>query len=301
MAITLAVQCEALASRHYRISLCGMNEFSAAWLRLREAVDLRSRNGAVAEALGQSFASSSRVRVMDIGCGTGSNLRATAPSLGSDQEWTLLDNDVALLNLASQTLGHWADKANTYPGRLMLGKGGKQITVRFRQVDAAADPGGLLGDGADLVTASAFFDLTSERFIRAFAASVIQQGAAFHSVLTFDGRQSWSPGHAADASVHAAFNVHQATDKGFGPAAGPQASAILGQVFATAGYRTVTGDSAWHLASEDRALMEELNHAVAAAAAETGLVEPSTIAGWLAWRRSRAIVGHCDILALPPG
>ena len=278
-----------------------MNEFSATWLRLREPADMRSRNGVVAQALSQAFAGGSRVRVVDLGCGLGSNLRATAPLLGPDQEWTLLDNDAALLGHASQALRQWADTADAAPGRLVLGKDGKRIAVRFRQVDAAADPGGLLGDGADLVTASAFFDLASERFIRAFAASVVRQRAAFHTVLTFDGQQSWSPSHAADASVQAAFNMHQTTDKGFGPAAGPGASSILGQAFAAAGYRTVSGGSAWHLAQEDRALMEQLNDGVATAVAATGLIEPTAIAAWLAWDRSGATVGHCDMLALPPG
>ena len=35
------------------------------------------------------------IRVVDLGCGTGSNLRATAPLLGAEQHWTLVDYDPA--------------------------------------------------------------------------------------------------------------------------------------------------------------------------------------------------------------
>ncbi len=277
-----------------------MNEFSSAWLRLREAADRRSRSSDVARALGTAFAGRSAVRVIEIGCGAGSNLRATAPSLGADQRWLLLDNDAALLDEARAALGGWADDAAPGAGGLVLHKDGARIAVRFRRIDAAHDPAGLLAEGADLVTASAFFDLASERFIRAFAGAVIRQRAVFHTVLTFDGRQGWTPGHAADEAVRAAFDAHQSRDKGFGPAAGPQAHAMLCHAFAEAGYRVVDGDSAWRLGPADRALMAQLNEGVAAAVAETGMLDPDTLAAWLAWSRTGAIVGHRDLLALPP-
>lgn len=276
-----------------------MNEFSATWLRLREAVDLRSRSRGVAHALMRAFAGRTRLRVLEVGCGTGSNLRATAPLLGSDQHWTLLDNDAALLDQARQSLRQWADTSTPAQEGLVLDKDGRRIVVRFRRVDVTSSPGSLLGDGADLVTASAFFDLASEAFIRAFSASVIQAKAAFHTVLTYDGRQSWKPGHPSDEAVRAAFNVHQITDKGFGPAAGPGASAILDQVFTAAGYRIVTGDSTWCLREADRELMERLNDGVAVAVEQTGLVAPADIAAWRRWDRYGGTVGHRDILALP--
>ena len=46
-------------------------------------------------------------------------------------------------------------------------------------------------------------------------------------------------------------------------------------------------------------LIAELARGFAAAVAETGLVNASTVAAWSALSRSGAIVGHTDTLALP--
>ena len=70
-----------------------MSGFSPDWLALREPVDHRSRNPQLVRALQARFEGRSTVTVVDLGCGTGSNLRAVAPLLGSEQSWTLVDND----------------------------------------------------------------------------------------------------------------------------------------------------------------------------------------------------------------
>ena len=58
-----------------------MSAFPADWLDLREPVDHRSRNQALAQALARHFDGWRPLTVVDLGCGTGSNLRATAPLL----------------------------------------------------------------------------------------------------------------------------------------------------------------------------------------------------------------------------
>ena len=55
-----------------------MSGFSADWLTLREPADHRARNPALVEALARHLGGRA-VRVTDLGCGTGSNLRALAP------------------------------------------------------------------------------------------------------------------------------------------------------------------------------------------------------------------------------
>ena len=219
-----------------------MGEFSPAWLQLRETVDARSRNKAVAKAAHDAFGHRNAVRVIDVGCGTGANLRATAPLLGMEQHWTLVDYDARLLGHAAAILGAWADTAAAASDRMSLTKDGRTITVVFRMADLATDLEGVLGDDADLVTASAFFDLASRPFIERFVGHVVRTNAAFLTVLTYDGVQSWSPPHGADTAMDLAFNAHQRSDKGFGPAAGPDASTLLEAAFHAAGYRLTSGE-----------------------------------------------------------
>jgi len=278
-----------------------MGDFSIGWLRLREPVDRRSRNATVATALRVTFASHRKVKVVDIGCGTGANLRATAPLLGPEQDWTLLDNDIALLDTARHTIAAWANEAEPVSDGLRLVKDGKTIRVQFRRCDIAEDPGGSVPEDANLVMASAFFDLVSPAFIDKLVVAVVRRNAAFYTVLTYDGAQQWLPASPLDARIRRVFNEHQKADKGFGPSAGPGASALLRQAFDAAGYRTEIGDSPWNLGRDDAELMEQLADGVVAAVAETGQVAAAEIAAWRGFARYGVRVGHQDLLAVPAG
>jgi SAM-dependent methyltransferase len=276
-----------------------MSGFDARWLDLREPVDHRSRSEELARALA-GHCSDRAVAVLDLGCGTGSNLRATAPLLGAVQHWTLVDHDPDLLQAAIQRLSSWADTAECRGAELALSKGGKQILVRLRSADLARDLDAVLATEADLVTASALFDLASADFIAEVAAAVARSRAAFYTVLTYNGVQRWTPKHAADPAMAAAFRRHQEGDKGFGAAAGPMAPALLAAAFDAAGYQVSEGDSGWRLEAGDEALIAELAAGFSAAVRETGLVPDATIAEWQAAARTGALVGHTDTLALPP-
>ena len=82
---------------------------------------------------------------------------ATAPLLGPEQHWTLVDNDQGLLDAAAERLTAWADGADRQGDKLALFKGAKRIDVAFRRADIARDLKAALGPSANLVTASALF------------------------------------------------------------------------------------------------------------------------------------------------
>lgn len=276
--------------------------FSASWLALREPADHRARDHALAQKLATHLAHHGTAKVMDLGCGSGSNLRALAPDLGAEQEWTLVDYDPLLLDAARQALTAWADQAAGQDENLLLHKGGKRLKVTFRQADLSRGLGALLHNAPHCVTASALFDLCSEAFIRQAAMDIASAGAAFYTVLTYDGMEHWSPAHEADRDVLAAFIAHQKTDKGFGVSAGPDAPAVLNQAFVDVGYDVTLASTPWQLeAPRDSALMAELASGIAHAALETGRVPATAVHAWCAARHSasHASIGHCDLLALP--
>lgn len=276
-----------------------MTAFSAEWLGLREDADARARNGDVASALAARFQLRDVVRIIDLGCGAGSNLRATSALLPSKQEWTLVDSDPALLKRAKSALAVWADAAQITGDGLRLTKGQADITVRFHEADLARDLASILGPGADLVTASALFDLTSADFIKKLARTVADKRGFFYGALTYNGLQRWTPHRPADNQMTSAFHRHQMMDKGFGPAAGPTAPAHLADQFRAAGYSIVEGDSSWRLGRGDRMLIDELVRGHAMAVAETGIVDAKTIEAWVKVQRAGAETGHTDIFAAP--
>lgn len=275
--------------------------FSAEWLALREPVDHRSRSKLLLDKVAVHLAPAAEPTILDIGCGTGSNLRAIAPVLGRRQRWVLVDYDARLLEAAAEMLARWAGHAIRDEAGLLLVRGDQTITVTFRQADLAADLEAALAGDIDLVTASAFFDLVSAAFIARFAAALARRKAAFYTVLTYDGTKTWLPVHAADEAMNAAFNAHQHSDKGFGPAAGPEAPALLRSAFATSGYAIHEAASPWQLGAGDGRLVAALAEGFAGAVAETSQVPAAQLADWRRIERTGGTVGHIDTLALPMG
>ena len=204
-----------------------MSGFAADWLALREAADLaRPQRRRAGGSDGAFRCAAAAVTIVDLGCGTGANLRALAMHLPAVQHWRLVDDDPMLLAAARAALTHWADRSEERAERLVLDKSGKHIAVDFARADLAKNFVDVLAGPADLVTAAAFFDLVSRNWIEAFCRALARRALPLYAVLTYDGCESWSPPHPADAAIRAAFHAHQGRDKGFGPAAGPAAAAV---------------------------------------------------------------------------
>ena len=275
--------------------------FDPAWLALREPVDHRSRAAAAVSLLAPAWRAGGWSRIVDLGAGTGSNLRYLAPRLPSIRSWTLVDHDAALLARAAVPDGA---ELTRVVGDL-AGEG----------LDAVA------GSKADLVTASALLDLTSKDWLGALAAACRGSGSAALFALNYDGGIQW---HAAagdprpsddpdDALVRHSVNAHQRRDKGLGPALGPMAGLTAETAFRAAGYRAWLLPSPWRLGPADAALARALVDGWEAAAVERlREASPADAAGvdrvraWAERRRATIAsgrfgltVGHVDLLALP--
>lgn len=274
--------------------------FSAEWLALRESADERARNRELANALSAWFALRDSLSVIDLGSGTGANLRATSSLLPAEQHWRLVDNDPALHADARRQLRIWADASDVHDDQLTLRKGNATIRVEFVQCDLTHGLDDVFAKPADLVTASALCDLLSAKYIGSLVKSVAKQRAAIYCVLTYNGLQRWTPHRPADNQITAAFNRHQMTDKGFGAAAGPTAASELADQLQLAGYSVQEGDSPWRLSASERMLVEELQRGQALAVMELPGCDTKLVEGWIKTTRTGAEVGHTDIFAVPP-
>ncbi|QCI64271.1 class I SAM-dependent methyltransferase [Phreatobacter stygius] len=275
--------------------------FSADWLALREPADHAARSKSLLAEVAGHFAGREAISVVDLGCGAGSNLRGTAQALPDRQYWRLVDYDPKLLAAARGRLTAWADGASSDGDVLVLAKGAKSLRVTFTQADLNTDLDRVLAPSADLVTAAALFDLVSATWIERFVAALALRRLPLYTVLTYDGTDAWTPPHPADQAMLQAFHAHQATDKGFGPAAGPQATAIMAAAFAKAGYAIRQAPSPWHVGADLAALGRQLVAGFAGAVGETGRLSQAEIDAWLAARLSGVAceVGHQDLFAIP--
>jgi len=280
-----------------------MTGFSPEWLALREPADHRARHQALQQQVCTRLEVLARteqraVRIIDLGCGSGSNLRALAGSLPDQQHWTLVDYDPLLLEAARTAVIGWADHVVAEQPLLRLSKNKKTIEVSFVQVDLALDIETVLGWPADLITAAAFFDLVAEPWLVRFCKAL---RTPLYTVLTYDGHEQWLPPHPSDSSILKAFHAHQKTDKGFGVAAGPEAAGILQRELQLRRFEVTLAPSPWQIDRSETALIQALAAGSAAAVRETRLIGAQDVDQWLAARRKaeHCTVGHWDILATP--
>ncbi|HEU0221666.1 MAG TPA: class I SAM-dependent methyltransferase [Paracoccaceae bacterium] len=257
-----------------------MSGFTAGWLALREPADRAARNPGLIARLAAHLGARP-ARILDLGAGTGANVRALAPHLHPDATWALVDHDPALLRAAEAALGHGPN-------------------LRYVQADLVRDLEALLAPPPDLVTGSAFLDLCSAPWLDRLAAA-LPAGTALYMALSYDGTEAWAPAHAAEPAALAAFRAHQRRDKGFGPALGPDAAAHLARALARRGWLVETAPSPWRLGPAHRSLIAALADGAAEAVAETGALDAATLAAWHQARRqaARVEIGHTDLLALP--
>ncbi len=253
--------------------------FSATWLSLREPADHAARDAALLAAAAK--AAGAAPVIVDLGCGTGSTIRALANHLQQPAAWRLVDNDADLLEHAARAT---EDHVTTH-------------RIDLRDLDT------LPLDGASLVTASALLDLCSRDWVQRLAERLAAQTLPFYAALNYNGAMQWSPVDPSDDAVTQAFNRHQRGDKGFGPALGADSADAIAEVFSAAGFKVLQADSPWQLGPAEADLQRELLTGIAGAAAEAGADVSDR---WLQTRigalaEARCRIGHRDLLALPPG
>jgi hypothetical protein len=258
-----------------------MTDSLADWLALREAADAAARSAEVLSAVAAALPTRRPLRVVDLGTGTGSNVRYLAPRLPRPQDWLVVDRDPQLLDELTRRVD-------------------VPLATRATNLGSLTDD---LFTGRDLVAASALLDLVSESWLTSLAHHCRGVGAAVLFALTYNGESQCTPIEPEDEFVRTLMNRHQRqNDKGFGRAAGPDATNVTERVFRNAGYSVTRGSSDWILDASAGALQRPLVEGWAEAAIEMAPDERSTIDAWLRRRlryiadnRSRIVVGHEDL------
>ncbi|MGE0445257.1 MAG: cyclopropane-fatty-acyl-phospholipid synthase family protein [Vicinamibacterales bacterium] len=283
----------------------------ADWLALREAADFASRSERLTRLVAGHLGTSVPARILDLGTGTGSNLRYLLEHLPRQQHWTVVDRDPAVLGHLQARTASWAaargySVAGTSDGFVIAGKG-LECQVTPRQQDLGSVDDATLFEGEHLVTASALLDLVSPAWLNTVARHCRSAGAAALFTITYDGRSPCAPSDPDDDIVRELFNRHQRTDKGLGgPAAGPDAAALAAAVFEEAGFRVEREHSDWVIEPSEQELQKQLIIGWASAATEMAPEIATQIANWrlrrlhhVAAGDSLIVVGHEDLFAAP--
>jgi hypothetical protein len=298
-----------------------MSGFDADWLALREPADARARSRRLARALRAQLAPTAGreqpLEVVDLGGGTGANLRWLAPVLGGRLRWRSVDDDPALNAALASHLGRWAEASGftcavpagaAADSPIQLTGTDFEVSVETETLDLATGLEALALPVGGLVTASALLDLVGRDWTNRLSSRIAAAGAAALFALSYDGRAGLTPAEPADRLLRELVNRHQGGDKGFGPALGPAAAGHTASALMARGYRLYRAASDWRLGPAEAGLQRLL---IAGWADAARAIAPATTGDWLDdWRARREAqidaaalriaVGHEDLLALPP-
>jgi SAM-dependent methyltransferase len=256
-----------------------MSGFSADWLALREPADTAARSPNLTEFVAEALGSRGALRILDLGTGSGSNVRYLTPRLRQPLQWRIVDND-------PQLLAHARCAA-------------RDVQVIASDLDLL-EPAWF--EHTDLVTASALLDLVSEGWLARLVERCRAGVSAVLAVLNYDGRIICAPDDEQDAWICTLVNRHQRTDKGLGPALGPDAGRTLEAMLSDVGWEVRRAASDWVLGAGQAELQRQLIGGWALAALEIAPDQTARIAAWKQRRLahvdhgdSQIIVGHDDV------
>ncbi|MFK8083302.1 MAG: hypothetical protein AB8B97_23740 [Granulosicoccus sp.] len=286
------------------------NGFSESWLALREPADHLARDTALGDSLSFWFKQQAAQNIVEMGAGTGSNLRYLMPKLGQDQRWLLLDNDAVLFDRLPEILRSWAGTHNVHfscvDDLIRLEHADFSATVVRKVVNLASQLDEVSLDNVQLITASALLDLTSAQWLSTLAKKIYSSECACLFALNYDGKIRWRPEIDADGTISKLLNEHQLNDKGFGTAKGPDAGKYFAQALTQLGRRVAIGQSDWVIQPQSDQLQLAIIDGWAPAAREQADKADDLISAWHTERKlsinqqnSTLVVGHIDILSLP--
>ncbi|TVQ73280.1 MAG: glycosyltransferase [Chromatiaceae bacterium] len=277
--------------------------FAHDWLTLRAGADAQARDRRLPQAAGAWLRrrGPGPHRILDLGAGSGNNLRHLAPLLPGPQHWMLRDRDPVLLDAAM---------APPTPRDAHGDPVARQVHTADLAHLSTADM-----RNTHLVTASALLDLVSADWLEGLVDACAHAGAALLLTLSVDGQRGCLDAEGRrrsdpeDAWAASLFHSHQRRDKGLGSALGPEAPACLLRILRSHGYRVFQRPSPWCLragSEEARTLGLETLHGWKQALLEQAPGETDRILAWHA-SRSTALrdghlglwVGHRDVFARP--
>jgi hypothetical protein len=272
---------------------CAVAEYAPEWLELREGADAAARAAELVDLLVPVLPSPPLV-IRDLGCGTGAMGRWLAGRLPGPQRWILHDRDPGLLLRAAVGLPGTAGDGNwvtVVPRR-------DDIT-RLRAADLT---------GTSLATASALLDLLTADEAAELAAACVEVGCPALLTLSVIGRVQLAPADPLDAELAAAFDDHQRRINAGRRLLGPDAVGVVAAAFERSGAVVHRRASPWRVGPERSALIADWLQGWVAAAVEQRPDLAAPADAYLIRRLAecaagelRVLVGHEDLLALPPG
>ncbi len=279
-----------------------MIEFSS-WLDERYQCDVNARNKKVEQFCLEHFSSLTKIQIVDVGSGTGSNFINLSEKFNQNQHWTFLEQDKNLiLHSLKRIKKEFNQKGFTITQKndaLHLQNLSQEIIIRtvngsLLDIDKLIDL-----NNTNLITASAIFDLFSIEQFKVFSNQAHQKKVSVLSTLNYTAMH-FEPPTASDNKFIGLYNAHMKREQSFGTGMGSDCYANMESYYATNNIATITGDSDWDLGISSKKM-----HAFLLTFMEDSIAEldnvPRKLQQWIKEKRElsaqaglKIIVNHGD-------
>ncbi|RMG58055.1 MAG: class I SAM-dependent methyltransferase [Bacteroidetes bacterium] len=282
------------------------------WLEVRYPYDEAARHAGVEAAARAWLARQTPPwQLVDVGAGHGANFRYYLDRLEGAQDWTLVEQDPALVAaarnriLALAAARSWAVEEND--GTLALAGGPHPVRVRLVT-------GSLLELGrwvnlrqTQLVLANAVFDLFTPAQFESFAAELARSQTALFMTLNYTG-MDYAPPSRADRLVTGLYEAHMNRPRASGRGMGKYGPEQMAAILQSQGFHLTEGESIWQVPPGHQVMQRFLLGFMGEAIPELPLSPRlrGVFADWLSEKRTQSAndqlkirVMHMDTLALP--
>lgn len=235
-----------------------INMFDPNWLQERYRFDEEARNKQLEWTCVNQFAFRDHLQIVDLGSGTGANLRYYLEQFPQNQSWYCVEEDIALKVPFWEHARQMAidlDYAIEQEGELMkLTKPGHEVLIHFvhgnlLKVDELVD---LLR--TDLVLANAVFDLFSKEQFATLVQVLSHHSLSMLFTLNYVG-MDFSPSTEADDHYIGQYNAHMQREQAFGRGMGPASSREMEAVLKEALAQVEVGESLWQIGNQEQVMM----------------------------------------------
>jgi len=283
--------------------------FDPNWLQERYPFDAEARNKELEWQAVHQFAFLNHIQIVDLGCGTGSNVRYYMEQFPQNQTWYCVEEDAGLKEMFWQNISQVAREENYELEKkgdmLKMTKSGHEMEIHFiegnlMQLDGLVD---LLR--TDLILANAVFDLFSETQFTELIHTISHHSLSLLFSLNYEGMKFFPP-EEDDAFYIEQYNAHMKRPQDFGQGMGPDASHLMESVLKRALADVKAGESIWEIGERDEKMLAYLLGFFEGALGEWWENETEKIAfsAWLARKKTMVKdhklavhVYHKDVLA----
>lgn len=235
------------------------NRKLAQWLELRIPYDTTARNSILSAICQQYLQKHKRLKIVDLGSGTGANCRYYLSKISQEQEWFLVEQNQELLEIAFARLTSWAMN-NGYNSKsqnlkLVLENQVHKVTIHGT-VGSILELENLIDlETLDLAVANAVFDLFSEKQFQTLLECLKKYQLPLMATINYTG-MSFIPQTDNDSCFIKYYHRHMQRHQYFGRGMGPDCGSSMWEVMQRIGMKVLQGESPWEISSSDPVFLQ---------------------------------------------